>query len=59
MGPMTNAWQPVLEGDLRERALDAARHIGRALVEVFERDSAPPSHGDASLSRGWTGTAVA
>ncbi|MDQ3953016.1 MAG: lanthionine synthetase C family protein [Actinomycetota bacterium] len=55
---MTDAWEPVLEGDLQQRALDTARDIGRVLVGVFERDAAPPSQGDASLSRGWTGTAV-
>lgn len=55
---MTKTWEPVLEGDLRDRALDAARDIGRAVAAAFEADASPPSAGDASLSRGWTGTAV-
>ena len=58
MGAVTETWEPILAGDLQVRALEAARAIGRVLVEVFERDDAPPSRGDASLSRGWTGTAV-
>lgn len=56
---MTRTWEPVLQGDLRERALEAARDLGRAVAESFGRDEASPSAGDASLSRGWTGTAVA
>jgi lantibiotic biosynthesis protein len=55
---VTASWEPVLQGDLRDRALDAALDIGRALTSSFESDPAPPSSGDASLSRGWTGTAV-
>lgn len=56
MGPMT--WQPVLEGDLRDRALAAAREIGSAVAASFEADETPATTGDPSLSRGWTGTAV-
>ena len=56
MGPVT--WEPVLEGELRERALGAAHDIGRALAAAFEADRSPASSGDPSLSRGWTGTAV-
>lgn len=48
----------MLQDDLRSRALEAARDIGHALARAFEADTAPPSAGDASLSRGWTGTAV-
>ena len=58
MGPVTQTWEPVLQEDLRERAREAARDMGRAVAESFERDPAPSSAGDASLSRGWTGTAV-
>ncbi|HEX2295886.1 MAG TPA: lanthionine synthetase C family protein [Actinomycetota bacterium] len=56
---MTPTWAPVLDGELRERALDTAREIGRALVEDFGADESAPATGDPSLSRGWTGTAVA
>ncbi|HYP22387.1 MAG TPA: lanthionine synthetase C family protein [Actinomycetota bacterium] len=52
-------WEPVLEGELRERALEAALDLGSALAESFAADEAPASDGDPSLSRGWTGTAVA
>ena len=55
---MKQSWEPVLRGDLRERALPAARAIGDALARDLEDDPAPPSAGDASLSRGWTGAAV-
>ncbi|HEV2755109.1 MAG TPA: lanthionine synthetase C family protein [Actinomycetota bacterium] len=51
-------WRPVLEGDLAERALGAARAIGDAIAAAFRADGASPARGDASLSRGWTGTAV-
>ncbi|MFN2588036.1 MAG: lanthionine synthetase C family protein [Actinomycetota bacterium] len=51
-------WRPVLEGDLAARALAAARDIGGAVAEGFERSDPSPATGDASLSRGWTGTAV-
>lgn len=56
MGPMT--WEPVLDGELRDRALEAARELGRAVATSFEADESPASSGDPSLSRGWTGTAV-
>ncbi|MDQ3913999.1 MAG: lanthionine synthetase C family protein [Actinomycetota bacterium] len=57
---MTHAetWRPVLEGDLAARALEAARAIGEAVAEAFDSGEASPERGDASLSRGWTGTAV-
>lgn len=58
MGLVTRTWEPVLEGDLGERALGAAREIGHAVAGALAADPAPPSGGDASLSRGWTGTAV-
>jgi lantibiotic modifying enzyme len=51
-------WEPVLDADLRSRALDAAREMGRVVARSFHEDDALPSEGDASLSRGWTGTAV-
>lgn len=51
-------WEPVLQGELRDRALNAALDIGRAVAATFESDDSPASAGDASLSRGWTGTAV-
>lgn len=51
-------WEPVLTGDLRERALEAALDVGRVLAASFEADRSPASAGDPSLSRGWTGTAV-
>lgn len=55
---MTRTWEPPLEGGLRDRALEAARDIGIAVARAFEADASAPSEGDASLSRGWTGTAL-
>lgn len=58
MGPVTRTWEPVLQGTLRDRALGSAREIGIAVADAFAADAASPAKGDASLSRGWTGTAV-
>lgn len=48
----------MLEGDLAARALGAAREIGLAVAQSFRDGESSPAAGDASLSRGWTGTAV-
>ncbi|HEX2057837.1 MAG TPA: lanthionine synthetase C family protein [Actinomycetota bacterium] len=55
---MTTSWRPILQGELQERALESAREMGRVLADSFARDALPPTQGDASLSRGWTGTAI-
>lgn len=52
------SWEPVLEGELRDRALGAARDMGHAVARRFASDASSSSDGDPSLSRGWTGTAV-
>jgi lantibiotic modifying enzyme len=53
-----DGWQPVLQGELADRALAAARDIGGAVASAFREAEHSPEHGDPSLSRGWTGTAV-
>lgn len=58
MGLVTRTWEPVLDEPLSSRALESAREIGNVVAASFRADGTPPAAGDASLSRGWTGTAV-